>query len=84
MRLITSVHVRGFRSLADVRLNDLSNFVALVGPNNSGKSNVFRALNLFFNNELDKDSYLDLSADCHMKRRKKPELAGDGKASRQR
>jgi len=84
MRLITSVHVRGFRSLADVRLDDLSNFVALVGPNNSGKSNVFRALNLFFNNELDKDSYLDLSADCHMKRRKKPELAGDGKASRQR
>jgi len=41
-----SVYVRGYRSLADVCLTDLSDVVVMLGPNGSGKSNVLRAIRL--------------------------------------
>ena len=63
MRLIRSIEVERFRSLERVRLSDLSDVVALVGPNNCGKSNVLRALNLFFNDEVEPGRYLDLDRD---------------------
>ncbi|MGD0765698.1 MAG: AAA family ATPase, partial [Dehalococcoidia bacterium] len=68
MRLVRSVQIEGFRSLNRVKLEELSDFVALVGPNNSGKSNILRALNLFFNEEIDHDSYLDFDIDSHLSR----------------
>ena len=39
---IASVRIRGFRSLADVELSDLSNATVLIGANGSGKSNFIR------------------------------------------
>lgn len=39
---IDSVHVSGFRSLADVRLDGLSGVAVLIGANGSGKSNFIR------------------------------------------
>lgn len=42
MNAIESVHVKGFRSLADFRVDDLSNIVVMIGPNGAGKSNVIR------------------------------------------
>jgi len=66
MKLIRAVHIERFRSLADVELADLSDFMALVGPNNSGKSNVLRALNLFFNDETDPRTTLDFAADYQL------------------
>jgi len=63
VRLIRCVAVERFRSLERVHLSDLSDVVALVGPNNCGKSNVLRALNLFFNDELEPGRYLDLDRD---------------------
>ena len=39
---IESVKIQGFRSLADVELNDLPNAAVLIGPNGSGKSNFMR------------------------------------------
>ncbi len=39
---IESVHVKGFRSLADVRLDGIPNPMVLLGPNGTGKSNVLR------------------------------------------
>lgn len=39
---IESVKIQGFRSLADVELNDLPNAAVLIGPNGSGKSNFIR------------------------------------------
>lgn len=54
MEIIKSVQIRKFRSLKSVtkglELTDLNIFV---GQNDQGKSNVLRALNLFFNNETD-------------------------------
>ena len=39
---IESIHIRGFRSLADVRISDMSNATVLIGANGSGKSNFIR------------------------------------------
>ena len=41
-RRIESVHIKGFRSLADVKLDDIPNPMVLLGANGSGKSNVLR------------------------------------------
>lgn len=49
---ITRIKVRNFRSLVDAEIFPAS-YTALVGPNDSGKSNVLRALNLFFNQQTD-------------------------------
>jgi len=38
---IESVHVKGFRSLADFKVDDLPNPTVMIGPNGAGKSNVF-------------------------------------------
>jgi predicted ATPase len=54
MRIITSIEIRNFRSIKsivkDFTTTDLNIFV---GKNDNGKSNILRALNLFFNNETD-------------------------------
>ena len=39
---IESVHVKGFRSLADVKLDNIPNPMVLLGGNGAGKSNVLR------------------------------------------
>ena len=39
---IESVHISGFRSLADVKLDDIPNPMVLLGANGSGKSNILR------------------------------------------
>ena len=44
--MIESLSVRGFRSLADVNLTDLTYATVLIGPNGSGKSNILRFLYL--------------------------------------
>jgi len=42
MNAIESVHVKGFRSLADFRVDDLPNVTVMIGPNGAGKSNFVR------------------------------------------
>ena len=39
---IVSVHIKGFRSLADVKLDNMPNPMLLLGANGSGKSNALR------------------------------------------
>lgn len=41
------IEIKNFRSLRDVTIKP-NNILALVGQNNSGKSNVLKALELFF------------------------------------
>ena len=41
---IKKIHIRNFKSLVDLKLEDLSQFCAFVGPNASGKSNIFEAI----------------------------------------
>ncbi|MBD3234021.1 MAG: AAA family ATPase, partial [candidate division Zixibacteria bacterium] len=55
MKLISSLKIEGFRSIYDSgsALNTLDNFCSFAGLNNSGKSNVLRALNAFFTDFTD-------------------------------
>ena len=52
MITINKVHIKNFRSIVDETIY-LKDFTCFVGKNDSGKSNVLKALNLFFNNKTD-------------------------------
>lgn len=41
---LKKIHIRNFKSLVDFKLENLKSFCAFVGPNASGKSNIFEAL----------------------------------------
>lgn len=45
---IRSFEVQNFRSLRDIKLDNLNDIVVLIGANSSGKSNILEALYLFF------------------------------------
>lgn len=66
MRLLRSIEIDKFRSFDSVTIDQLTPNVVLVGPNNSGKSNVLRALSLYFNEEIEPRSFLDVSRDYHI------------------
>lgn len=51
MNLIKQIEVAYFRSIYKDQLNNCSGTNIVFGRNDAGKSNVLRALNLFFNNE---------------------------------
>ncbi|NJE79667.1 AAA family ATPase, partial [Thermococcus sp. GR4] len=42
--MITSLHIRNFRGISNLRLNDLSRINVVVGRNNVGKSSVLEAI----------------------------------------
>ena len=62
MITIINIHIKNFRSIVDETI-DLRDFNCFVGKNDSGKSNVLKALNLFFNNKTDVDTELDFDTD---------------------
>lgn len=62
MVIIKKIHVKNFRAIVDETI-DLSDFNFFVGKNDSGKSNVLKALNLFFNNRTDFDSPFNFLSD---------------------
>ena len=59
---IANISIKKFRSIwnADINLNDLNVFV---GANDAGKSNILKALNLFFNGETDYGVPFDFDRD---------------------
>jgi len=64
MEIIKSVHIRKFRSLKSVTKKlEFTSLNIFVGQNDQGKSNLLRALNLFFNNETDMDARFRFSDD---------------------
>jgi energy-coupling factor transporter ATP-binding protein EcfA2 len=72
--VITDVRVEGFRSLRRGLVSELGDYVPIIGMNGTGKSNLLRALNLFFNETIDDDGRgLDLSGDFtdHLKGKKR-------------
>ena len=74
MKLITEIVVDHFRSIRNQRLQNLGDLTALAGLNNSGKSNLLRALHAFFNNQTDAGVPFDFERDyyCHDWSLKKP------------
>lgn len=59
---IKSVRIKNFRSIVDETIQ-LDCFNCFVGRNDSGKSNVLKALNLFFNGKIDFGEDLVFSKD---------------------
>jgi len=64
MKLITEISIKGFRSLRQQELPRIGSYTSYVGKNSSGKSNVLRALNLYFNNRIEPDRPLDFLRDA--------------------
>lgn len=53
MQLIKSITIRYLRSIHRLRLKQLGDLTIFSGANDVGKSNILKALNLFFNNEVE-------------------------------
>ena len=62
--LISSIQIKNFRSIENI-LIPVTDLTVFVGQNDAGKSNVLRALNLFFNNEIDIGVPLDFVSDFY-------------------
>lgn len=65
MEFIKAVGISKFRSVDSVQLTELGEFAVLAGLNNSGKSNVLRALYLFFTNNVEPDVPLSFARDFY-------------------
>ena len=59
---ITKIEIKNFRSIRNLALTP-SSLAILVGKNDCGKSNVLRAMNLFFKNKTDDSVELDFGTD---------------------
>ena len=54
MKIINEIQIRKFRSIKSITRDlDVTDLNIFVGQNDNGKSNILRALNLFFNNQTD-------------------------------
>lgn len=64
MTVIKRIEIRNFRSIHHLIIEDgLKNLNVFVGNNDIGKSNILRALNLFFNNKTDIGKEIDFWED---------------------
>jgi hypothetical protein len=71
MELISAARIKGFRSIADLELNEFGNFNVLCGLNNSGKSNVLRAIYAYFTDNCEPGIPLEIDRDFHLPHAKK-------------
>lgn len=71
MQLIKKVEVHYLRSIYSTVLEATGDLNLFFGRNDSGKSNILRALNLFFNDETDPGSKFDFDLDMSDLRKKK-------------
>ena len=65
---IDKVEIFYFRSIYKVSIKDLRDLNIFSGKNDAGKSNILKAMNLFFNNETDWQTQIDFSKDFSKKR----------------
>ena len=62
---ITRIEITNFRSIQKVVI-DSSRLQIIVGNNDAGKSNILRALNLFFNDETNPGEYFNFNTDYNI------------------
>ena len=65
---IEKITIKYFRSIYSLTLKNLNDISVLSGKNDCGKSNILRALNLFFNHETGWRTPLEFSADFNIHR----------------
>jgi len=71
MHIINNITIRNFRSISSAQISIPSGYLPIVGANNSGKSNILRALNLYFNSETEPGRLINIKEDFHNPSRKK-------------
>lgn len=54
---LKSIRIKNFRTIKDEQTIDFPNYLSIVGPNNSGKTNVLRAVQLLFTGTENKYNY---------------------------
>lgn len=69
MRIIESVTIRYFRSVYTVNLSQCGDLTVITGKNDVGKSNILKALNLFFCNQSDYLRNFNFAEDYSIKRK---------------
>lgn len=65
---IESIEISYFRSIYSLKIDNLKDICIFAGKNDTGKSNILKALNLFFNNEVDWQIPLDFKRDFSKRR----------------
>ena len=60
--IIKKITIKNFRSIQKCAI-DFEDLTIISGCNDSGKSNLLKALNLFFNNQTDHNTRFDFDAD---------------------
>lgn len=65
MNLIKRIEIKHFRSIHDIVIENLSDINVFSGLNDVGKSNVMKALNLFFNFQVDWQNDLEFDRDLN-------------------
>ena len=68
MKIIEKVEVSYFRSVYSLSLTKCEDVNILIGQNDAGKSNILKALNLFFNNETELTSPIEFIEDLSRSR----------------
>ena len=54
---IKSMRIRNFRTIQDETVLEIDNYVTIVGPNNSGKTNILKAIQMFFTGYENREGY---------------------------
>lgn len=74
MGVIKEIEIKNFRSIDTliIKEENIRNLNILVGSNDIGKSNVLRALNLFFNGETDMGKKFDFNTDFNKNKERLP------------
>lgn len=70
LRLIKKIEINYLRSLYSATLDGVGDLNVVFGRNDSGKSNLLRALSLFFNEETEPEHMLDFDLDMSDHRKK--------------
>jgi len=68
MNIIRKIKIRYFRSIYTVSINTCRDINIISGRNDVGKSNILKALNLFFNNNTDWNTGIDFYKDFSAQR----------------
>lgn len=68
MKLIKTIRISYLRSIHRLRVTPVGDLTVFSGANDVGKSNLLKALNLFFNNEIDWKTELDFYQDFSLRR----------------
>jgi len=66
MQLIKSIEIDHFRSIQAPQIVEVGHFTAIAGLNNSGKSNLLRALHLFFTGIIEPSVNFDFFKDYNL------------------